>query len=159
MKAANGRVVSLHYVLTDDHGLLLDSSREREPFAYLHGYGNIIRGLETALEGSEAGFSSAIRVPPADGYGDYNPEAVFEVPRGQFPPEEDIQVGMQVQGEGAHGILNFTVVEVSDRGVVLDANHPMAGKNLNFQVEVLEVRAATEQELSHGHVHAHGHDH
>jgi FKBP-type peptidyl-prolyl cis-trans isomerase SlyD len=159
MKAANGRVVSLHYVLTDDHGLLLDSSRERESFAYLHGYGNIIRGLETALEGSEAGFSSAIRVPPADGYGDYNPEAVFEVPRGQFPPEEDIQVGMQVQGEGAHGILNFTVVEVNDRGVVLDANHPMAGKNLNFQVEVLEVRAATEQELSHGHVHAHGHDH
>jgi FKBP-type peptidyl-prolyl cis-trans isomerase SlyD len=159
MKAANGRVVSLHYVLTDDHGLLLNSSREREPFAYLHGYGNIIRGLETALEGSEAGFSSAIRVPPADGYGDYNPEAVFEVPRGRFPPEEDIQVGMQVQGEGAHGILNFTVVEVNDRGVVLDANHPMAGKNLNFQVEVLEVRAATEQELSHGHVHAHGHDH
>ena len=159
MKAAHGRVVSLHYTLTDDHGRLLDSSRGREPFVYLHGYGNIIRGLETALEGSEAGFSSAIQVSPTDGYGDYNPEAVFEVPRRQFPPDEDIQVGMQVQGEGAHGILNFTVVAVNDQGVTLDANHPMAGKNLNFEVEVLEVRDATAQELSHGHAHAHGHDH
>lgn len=159
MKAAHGRVVSLHYTLTDDHGMLLDSSRGREPFAYLHGHGNIIRGLETALEGSEAGFLSNIKVPPGDGYGDYNPEAVFEVPRGQFPPDEDIRVGMQVQGEGEHGVLSFTVVEVNGQGVVLDANHPMAGKNLNFDVEVLGVREATEQELSHGHVHAHGHDH
>ncbi len=83
----------------------------------------------------------------------------FEVPRGQFPPDEDIRVGMQVQGEGEHGVLSFTVVEVNGQGVVLDANHPMAGKNLNFDVEVLGVREATEQELSHGHVHAHGHDH
>lgn len=159
MKATSGKVVSLHYTLTDDHGVLLDSSRGREPFAYLHGHGNIVPGLETGLEGSEAGFRSTVRVMPADGYGDYNPEAVFEVPRGQFPPGEDIRVGMQVQGEGEHGILVFTVVEVNDRGVMLDANHPMAGKNLNFDVEVLEVREATEQELSHGHVHAHGHDH
>lgn len=159
MKATQGRVVSLHYTLTDDHGLELDSSCGREPFAYLHGYGNIIRGLEVGLEGSEAGFLSNIKVVPADGYGEYNPEAVFEVPRGQFPPGEEIQVGMQVQGEGEHGMLNFTVVEVNGEGVVLDANHPMAGKNLNFAVEVLEVREATAQELAHGHVHAHGHDH
>lgn len=159
MKAAHGRVVSLHYTLTDDHGMLLDSSHGREPFAYLHGYGNIIQGLEAALEGSEAGFNGAIRVAPADGYGEYNPQAVFEVPREQFPPTEDVQVGMQVQGEGAHGILNFTVVGIDERNVILDANHPMAGKTLNFAVEVLDVRGATEQELSHGHVHSHGQDH
>ncbi|HRD66473.1 MAG TPA: peptidylprolyl isomerase [Candidatus Competibacter sp.] len=159
MKAVNGKVVSLHYTLTDDHGVLLDSSRGREPFAYLHGYGNIVRGLEKGLEGSEAGFRSTVRVMPTDGYGDYDPKAVFEVPRGQFPPGEDIRVGMQVQGENEHGVLLFTVAEVNDQGVVLDANHPMAGKNLNFEVEVLEVRDATEQELSHGHVHAHGCDH
>lgn len=159
MKAERGRVVSFHYTLTDDHGLLLDSSREREPLAYLHGYGNIIPGLEAALEGREAGFLSTVKVPPADGYGDYNPDAVFEVPRAQFPPEEDIQVGMQVQGENERGLMSFRVVAVSAQGITLDANHPMAGKNLNFDVEVLGVRDATAQELSHGHVHAHGHDH
>ncbi|HCK80702.1 MAG TPA: peptidylprolyl isomerase [Candidatus Competibacter sp.] len=159
MKAAHGRVVALHYTLTDDEGLLLDSSRGHEPLVYLHGYGNIIRGLETALEGCEAGFLSTVKVAPADGYGAFNPEAVFEVPRGQFPPEEDIQVGMEVRGENEHGLMAFRVVAVNDRGVVLDGNHPMAGKNLNFDVEVLGVRDATAQELSHGHVHAHGHDH
>ena len=159
MKAAHGRVVSLHYTLTDDLGVVLDSSRGHGPFAYLHGYGNIIRGLETALEGNEAGFNGAIEVLPADAYGEYNPQAVFEVPREQFPPNETIQVGMQVQGESPDGVLNFTVLAVNEKGVVLDANHPMAGKNLNFEVEVLEVRDATAQELSHGHVHPHGHDH
>lgn len=159
MKAAHGRVVSLHYTLTDDLGVQLDSSRGHEPFVYLHGFGNIIPGLENALEGREAGFIAAIHVAPTDGYGEYNPQAVFEAPREQFPPSEDIQVGMQVQGEGAQGILNFTVVGVNDQVVVLDANHPMAGKNLHFEVDVLEVRDATAQELAHGHVHAHGHDH
>ncbi|MFO1371155.1 MAG: peptidylprolyl isomerase [Candidatus Competibacteraceae bacterium] len=159
MKAAHGNVVSLHYTLTDEHGIQLDSSREREPFAYLHGYGNIIQGLESALEGHESGFRSAIRVLPADGYGEYNPQAVFGVPRNQFPPGEDIQIGMQVQGEGEQGVLMFTVANLTDQEVVLDANHPLAGKILNFDVEVLEVREATSQELTHGHVHAHGHDH
>jgi len=159
MKAAHGRVVSLHYTLTDDLGVLLDSSRGQEAFAYLHGYGNIIPGLESALEGCEAGFNSAIHVAPADGYGDYNPEAVFEIPRDQFPPDEDIQVGMQIQGEGAAGVMTFTVVGVTEQGIMLDANHPMAGKALHFEVEVLDVRDATEQELAHAHVHSHGHDH
>lgn len=159
MKATHGRVVSLHYTLTDDLGVQLDSSRGHEPFVYLHGFGNIIPGLEKALEGCEAGFSSTIQVAPADGYGEYNPQGVFEAPRDQFPPGEEIQVGMRVQGEGAHGIVNFTVVSLNDQAVTLDANHPMAGKNLHFAVDVLEVRDATAQELAHGHVHAHGRDH
>jgi FKBP-type peptidyl-prolyl cis-trans isomerase SlyD len=159
MKATQDKIVSLHYTLTDDHGDLLDSSHGREPFSYLHGHGHIIPGLEAELEGCEVGFNAAIQVAPAKGYGEYNPQAVFEVPRDRFPPSEDIQTGMQVQGEGEHGILNFTVVEVNDQGVVLDANHPMAGKTLNFQVEVLQVRDATAQELAHGHSHPDGHDH
>ena len=100
MKAAQNKIVSLHYTLTDESGAVLDSSREGEPFVYLHGHGQIIRGLEAALEGCEAGFNGAIQVAPADGDGERNPQAVFEVPRDQFPPSEDIQVGMQVQGEG-----------------------------------------------------------
>lgn len=159
MKAAHGKVVSLHYTLTDDLGVVLDSSRGKESFAYLHGYGNIISGLENALEGCEAGFNSKICVAPADGYGDYNPQAVFEVPRDQFPPNDALQVGMRVQGDGPHGVMHFTVVGVDDQGVKLDANHPMAGKTLHFDVEVLEVRDATAQELEHAHVHAHGDDH
>ena len=159
MKAAHGRVVSLHYTLTDDFGVLLDSSRGQESFSYLHGYGNIIPGLERGLEGCATSFSSAIHVTPADNYSEYNPQAVFEVPREQFPPSEDIQVGMQVQGQGQHGVMNFTVVGVNDQAVMLDAHYPMAGKTLHFEVEVLEVRDATEQELAHAHVHTHGHDH
>ena len=159
MKATRGKVVSLRYTLTDDSGALLDASRPGEPFAYLHGYDNIIRGLEAALEGKEASFASTVKVLPADGYGEHNPQAVLEVSREQFPPSEDTQVGMQVQGEGEGGLHTFTVVAVDHDKVTLDANHPMAGKNLNFDVEVLEVRDATTQELAHGHVHAHGHDH
>ncbi|HRX70796.1 MAG: peptidylprolyl isomerase [Gammaproteobacteria bacterium] len=159
MKATQDRVVSLHYTLTDDHGLLLDSSRGRDPLAYLHGHGHIIQGLESALEGCEAGFSGSVRVPPADAYGEYDPQGVFEAPRDQFPPGEDIQAGMRVQAEGPQGIVNFTVLSANDQGVMLDANHPLAGKTLNFEVEVLEVRQATDQELAHRHVHAHGHDH
>ncbi len=159
MKATQNTIISLHYTLTDESGAVLDSSRGGEPFAYLHGHGHIIRGLEAALEGREAGFNDTIRVAPADGYGERNPQAVFEVPRDQFPSSEDIQVGMQVQGEGAHGVMNFMVVGINDQHVVLDANHPMAGKTLNFDVELLAVREATDQELAHGHAHAHGHDH
>jgi FKBP-type peptidyl-prolyl cis-trans isomerase SlyD len=159
MKAANGRVVSMHYTLTDDAGNTIDSSRGRDPFVYLHGHGNIISGLETALEGAEAGFKSAVTLQPSEGYGEYNPKAVFEVPKEQFPSGEDIQVGMQVQGEGPQGIVAFTVVELTDNEVVLDGNHPLAGKTLSFDVEIITVREATDQELEHGHVHAHGHHH
>ncbi|MCB1777757.1 MAG: peptidylprolyl isomerase [Candidatus Competibacteraceae bacterium] len=159
MKATQDRVVSLHYTLTDDHGLLLDSSRGRDPLAYLHGHGHIIQGLESALEGREAGFSGSVQVSPADAYGEYDPQGVFEAPRDQFPPGEDIQAGMRVQAEGPQGTMNFTVLSANDQGVMLDANHPLAGKTLNFEVELLEVREATAQELAHRHAHAHGHDH
>lgn len=159
MKAAHGRVVSLHYTLTDDLGVQIDSSHGREPFIYLHGFGNIIRGLENALEGCEAGYRSTIQIAPADGYGEYDPQAVFNAPREKFPPQEDIQVGMRIHGQSDQGLLEFTVVNVSAQAITLDANHPLAGKNLHFAVDVLEVRDATAQELAHGHVHAHGHDH
>lgn len=149
----------MHYTLTDDAGEVLDSSSGRTPFEYLHGHGNIIGGLESALEGVEAGFKSKVTVAPADGYGERNDKAVFEVPRDQFPPGEDIQVGMQVHGEGPQGVIAFTVVGVAADHVTLDGNHPLAGKTLHFDVEVLGVREATKQELDHGHVHAHGHDH
>ena len=159
MKVANGMVVSMHYTLTDEAGTTLDSSRGRAPFAYLHGHGNIISGLENALEGAEAGYKSEVELAPAEGYGEHNETVVFEVPREQFPDNEDIQVGMRVEGQGPQGVVPFTVVGLTEQGVVLDGNHPLAGKTLHFSVEVLEVRKATDQELAHGHVHDQHHDH
>jgi FKBP-type peptidyl-prolyl cis-trans isomerase SlyD len=160
MKAASGMVVRMHYTLTDDSGEVLDSSQGSDPLAYLHGHGNIIPGLERALEGKEAGHKSKVTVAPADGYGEVNQEAIFEAPREHFPPEMTLEVGQRVHAEGPNGNITLTVVKLTDKGAVLDANHPLAGKTLHFDVELVEVRAATKEELTHGHVHgAGGHHH
>lgn len=153
MKAANGTVVSIHYTLTDDSGAVLDSSRGGQPFSYLHGHGNIIPGLEKALEGREAGYKSQVSVPPAEAYGEKNPEAIFEAPREHFPPDMKLEPGVRVYAEGPNGPIPLTVVRLTDKGAILDANHPLAGKTLHFDVEVIQVRPATEEELFHGHAH------
>ena len=160
MKAAHGMVVSMHYTLIDDRGATLDSSRGNEPFHYLHGHSNIIPGLEKALEGAEAGFKSKVTVAPADGYGEKNPEAIFEAPREHFPAEMKLEVGARVYADGPNGPITLTVVTLTEKGAVLDANHPLAGKTLQFDVEITGVRTATKEELEHGHVHgAGGHSH
>lgn len=158
MKAATDMVVAMHYTLTDDSGEVLDSSKQNEPLTYLHGNNNIIAGLEKALEGAQVGFKSKVTVPPAEGYGEINPKAIFEEPHASFSPDMQLAPGMQVHAEADHGPVTFTVVELTDTGVVLDANHPLAGKTLHFDVEIVDVRKATTEELDHGHVHTgHGH--
>lgn len=160
MKTARDMVVSMHYTLTDDSGEVLDSSDGREPLEYLHGHGNIIPGLEKALEGVAIGYRSQVSVEPAEGYGEKNPELVFEAPREHFPPDMKIEPGARVYAEGPEGPVSFSVVRLTETGAVLDANHPLAGKTLNFAVEIVGMRAATEEEIQHRHVHgAHGHDH
>jgi FKBP-type peptidyl-prolyl cis-trans isomerase SlyD len=161
MKTAHGKVVSMHYTLTDDDGKVLDSSAGRNPLSYLHGYGNIIPGLEKALEGTEAGYKSIVTVPAAEAYGEKKPEAVFEAPKEHFPSEIELVPGQVVHAEGPDGPINFTVVELTEKGAVLDANHPLAGKTLHFELEIVDIREATSEEVSHGHVHQgdeHGHD-
>ncbi len=159
MKAAPGMVVSMHYTLTDDTGDVLDSSRGGEPFSYLHGHNNIIPGLEKALEGTEAGFKSKVTVAPAEGYGEKNAEAVFEAPREHFPPDMKLEIGARVYADGPNGPITLTVVKLTESGAVLDANHPLAGKTLHFDVEITTVRSATAEELAHGHVHGEGGHH
>jgi FKBP-type peptidyl-prolyl cis-trans isomerase SlyD len=160
MKAAHGMVVIMHYTLTDDSGETLDSSIGGEPMAYLHGHGNIIPGLERALDGVSAGHKSDVTVPAADAYGEKNPEAVFEAPREHFPPDLELAAGLRVTAEGPEGPISLTVVEITERGAILDANHPLAGKTLHFAVEIVDVRPATAEEIEHGHVHgAGGHHH
>ncbi|MBI3899737.1 MAG: peptidylprolyl isomerase [Gammaproteobacteria bacterium] len=167
MKTARDMVVSLHYTLKDDSGEVLDSSSGNEPLAYLHGHGNIIPGLEKALEGTTVGHKSKVSVAAADGYGEKNDELIFEAPREHFPTDMKLEEGARVYAEGPQGPVSFAVVKLTDTGAVLDGNHPLAGKTLHFDVEVVEVRPATKEELAHGHVHGagghhhdeHGHEH
>jgi len=146
-------VVSIHYTLTDDSGTVLDSSRDSDPLVYLHGANNIIPGLENELTGKTAGANLKVSVAPENAYGEHTPEAIQSVPRSAFEGIEDIQPGMQFQTEGPQGVQVVVVTEVSDDAITVDANHPLAGKTLHFDVSVEDVRMATPEEVAHGHVH------
>lgn len=159
MKAAAGMVVTMHYTLTDDSGSVLDSSRGGDPLSYLHGHGNIIPGLEKALEGTVVGHKAKVTVPPAEGYGEKDPEAIFEAPREHFPSDMELKPGARVTADGPNGPISLVIVSVSDEGAVLDANHPLAGQTLHFDVEIVRVRQATKEELDHGHTHEGGAHH
>jgi len=163
MKIENGSVVGIDYSLHLGDGHVVDASEPGEPLSYLHGEGQIVPGLETALVGLAAGDRKQVAVPPSDGYGEHDPRGVQEVPRDAFPPDFQPQVGMQLTAEGEGGEpVPFQVREVRDGSVVIDLNHPLAGKTLHFDVTVRDVRAATEEEVAHGHAHGaggHGHDH
>lgn len=152
-------VVTMHYTLTNDDGQVLDSSSGGDPLSYLHGRGNIIAGLEQALEGNAAGFQADVTVEAADGYGERSEDMVVTASREQFDPAMDLKPGLQVMAQGPNGPVVFTVSEVTDEEVTLDGNHPLAGQRLHFAVEITEVRAATAEELEHGHVHGPGGHH
>ena len=155
MKISKDKVAAIHYTLTDNSGNVLDTSDGREPLHYLHGAGNLIPGMEEGLEGKAQGDKFSIKVPPAKGYGELDPSMTQKVPRSAFG-DQPVQKGMKFStGSGAV----VTVVEVGLDSVTVDANHPLAGVELNFQVEVVEVRNATSEELSHGHVHGPGGHH
>ena len=146
-------VVTIHYTLTDDAGEVLDNSRDSDPMVYLHGASNIIPGLEKELTGKTAGATLKVTVSPEEGYGEHSPEAIQKVPRSAFEGVDDIQPGMQFQTEGPHGVQIIIVTELSENEVTVDANHPLAGKTLHFDVSVEGVRDATPEELDHGHAH------
>jgi len=158
MTIAQDSVVTIHYTLTDDAGKVIDSSESRDPLAYLHGHGNIVAGLERELEGRNAGDKLQVKLTPADGYGEYDKQLVQRVPRRALQGIANVRVGMQLHAQTPHGPRAVTVTHLTGDMVTIDANHPLAGKSLNFDVEVVEVRSATEEELAHGHVHD-GDDH
>lgn len=156
---ANDHVVRFNYTLTNQEGQILDQS-QGEPLAYLHGAHNIIPGLENALLGKTAGEKLKVTVPAAEGYGEYYADLVQEVPREMFQGVDQIQPGMQFQAQTDDGVQLVTVKSVDDQNVIVDANHPLAGQDLTFDVEIVDVRPATDVELEHGHVHgAGGHHH
>lgn len=152
MTIASGSAVSIHYTLTNDAGETLDSSAGSSPLEYLHGAGNIVPGLERALEGKSAGDQVAVRVPPEDGYGEPSGIPASPVPRSSFPEGADLQPGMAVRAETDDGPMMLWLKDVTDEAVTLSPDHPLAGVALNFSVEVVSVRDATEEEKAHGHV-------
>ena len=160
MQIEQNSVVTLHYTLTDNEGQIIDQSEDGS-FLYLHGAMNIIPGLENALAGKSAGDEFTVKVAPEEAYGEKNPESIQEVPKEMFDNAAEIQPGVQFHAQGPDGnAVVVTVVEVKDDAVVIDGNHALAGVELNFAVKVVDVREASEEEISHGHVHGeHGHQH
>jgi len=154
MKIETDKVVSIDYTLKDDQGTVIDTSNERGPLSFIFGNGTIIPGLENELEGKEKGDSFSVTVEPKDGYGEYDDSMMFEVGKDQFQDSSQIEEGMQVQAQNNQGQIQIlTVKDIGDEKVTLDANHPLAGQKLFFDVSVTDVRNATEEELDHGHVH------
>ncbi|MDX1527987.1 MAG: peptidylprolyl isomerase [Gammaproteobacteria bacterium] len=147
------KVVSIHYKLTNEDGDLLQESSAGEPLSYLHGSGNIIPGLETALSGKATGDKLNVSVEPEQAYGTRNDALVQELPRNVFEGIEDIQEGMQFQARSEQGTQVITVTKVEGDRITVDGNHPLAGQKLNFEVEVDDIRDATAEEIAHGHVH------
>jgi FKBP-type peptidyl-prolyl cis-trans isomerase SlyD len=159
MSITHDQVVSIHYTLRDEAGEIIDSSPADEPLAYLHGHGNLVPGLERELAGKRVGDKLQVTLSAADGYGEHDPKLVQQVPRRALKGIANLRVGMRLQAQSDRGVHAVTVSRIAGDLVTLDGNHPLAGKKLHFEVEVAEVRAATEAELSHGHVHGPGGHH
>ena len=160
MNISNNCVASFHYTLTDSTGKVLDSSEGQEPLSYLHGAGNIIPGLENALVGKAVGDKLNVSVAAAEAYGERDDAMVQQLDSSMFSGIEQIEVGMEFHAETEHGLQVVTVTGVEGDQVTIDGNHPLAGVDLNFDVEVTDVREATEDEIAHGHAHgAGGHHH
>jgi len=160
MTIAQHKVVTIHYKVVDvDSGEVIDSSEGGQPMTYLHGAQNIIPGLEQALEGKQVGDEFEVTVAPADAYGEYSDERVQQVPMAAFEGVEKVEPGMAFTAQTEHGPISLIVTEVDEATVTVDANHPLAGKSLQFSVKIESVRDASEEEMAHGHVHGEGGHH
>jgi FKBP-type peptidyl-prolyl cis-trans isomerase SlyD len=163
-QVVDGKVVLFHYTLTDEEGQELDSSENGEPMCYLHGASNIVPGLEEALTGKSAGDSLQVAVPPEKGYGVRQDTDPQPLPINAFPKEVTLEAGMQFFAEGENGTPTPIWIErVEGDSVFIDVNHPLAGETLHFDVKIVRIRDANEDERDHGHPHGpdgtSGHDH
>lgn len=154
-KVADNKVVSLHYTLTSDEGEVLDSSQGGEPLQFIQGQGQIIPGLEKELYDMEVGEEKQVTVPPAEGYGQHQPDQVQTLPRDAFPDDMELEEGTPVQMRDSNTgqVYQAVITGVRPDSVQVDFNHPLAGENLNFDVQIAGVRDATDEELAHGHAH------
>jgi FKBP-type peptidyl-prolyl cis-trans isomerase SlyD len=156
MQVADNMAVSIHYTLTNDDGEELDSSIGDDALVYLHGRENIISGLEKALHGKTVGDKFNVRIAPEDAYGELMEEMIQVISRDMFEGIDNIEVGMQFNADVSSGSGVVTVVKIEDDDITIDGNHPLAGLALTFDVEVIDIRPATEDEAAHGHIHGTG---
>lgn len=160
MQITANKVAIITYILKDNDGTLIDQADKESPFAFIQGVGSIIPGLEAALEGKSAGNKINVTIEPDKGYGDRNDAMIQVMSKDMFEGVDEVTPGMQFHAQTAEGMSVVTVTGVEDDNVTIDGNHPLAGVTLNFDVDVLEVRDPTEEELDHGHVHGPGgHNH
>ncbi|HEU4618598.1 MAG TPA: peptidylprolyl isomerase [Gammaproteobacteria bacterium] len=156
MEIATNKVVTFHYTVTDTEGSFSESSEGGDPVAYLHGRGHIVPGLESELKGKQAGDEVHVSVPPEEAYGSRDPAAVQRVPIKHLVRPGRLEPGKVVAINTERGGVRGTVLKVGRFNVDVDLNHPLAGKTLVFDVKVIDVRDATEEEMAHGHVHGPG---
>ena len=150
MQVAENKVVSIDYTLKNEGGEVLDSSDGRGPLAYLHGHGNIIPGLERAIEGQEQGADLSVSVPPEEAYGPYREELVQEVPLDAFSGVEQVEAGMRFQVQSQAGPMMIKVTQIEGENATVDGNHDLAGQTLDFQVSIRDIREATPEEIEQG---------
>ena len=154
MPIGNNKVVTLNFTLKDQHGNVLDSTEGEQPFSFLSGHQNILPKLESEIDNMLIGSKRTVTINAVDAYGEYNNDIVQIVGKDEFPPEFLLEVGMQYIASAPDGTkMPFTITEIREEDVTIDFNHPLAGKDLSFEVELLNVRDATAEEISHGHVH------
>ena len=159
MHVTKDKVAVINYRLTNDDGQVIDQSLDGE-FSYLHGANNIIPGLEKELEAKKAGDRLNVIIEPVDAYGERDQEKIQQISRNLFPPEVDLKPGMSFRGKtDQEQTVIVTITSINDDHVIVDANHPLAGMRLHFDVEVVDVREATDEEISQGHVHGSGEIH
>jgi FKBP-type peptidyl-prolyl cis-trans isomerase SlyD len=157
-EVADDVVVSIDYTLTVD-GQVIDSTEGDEPLQFLQGHQNIIPGLENELTGMKIGQSKTVTVPATEAYGEIDPDNIVDVPRSEFPQEIPLETGIELEVKNADGeVLTATIADVDGESVKLDFNHPLAGKELTFNVTVVDLRVPTEEEMAHGHVHVDDYD-
>lgn len=159
MTVSKHKVVTLNYTLKNNEGIILDTSEGREPLVYLHGVGSLIPGLENKLEGKAAGESMNIIIQPEDAYGKRNDNLVRIVEKSGFQGDEEMQEGMRVQLETDQGPAIAVITKIEGEEVTLDLNHPLADMELHFDIELVDIRDANPEEISHGHVHGPGGHH
>lgn len=160
MTVKKDKVVEMHYTIKNDAGEVIDTSKGQDPMPILQGHANIVPGLERAIEGMKKGESCDVSVEAKDAYGEYHDEGVQKIPMAALQDIADLKIGMELQSQDEQGNAFIVMVrEITDDTVTVDANHPLAGETLHFNVSIEDVRDATKEELEHGHVHSGGCSH
>ncbi|MGR9086918.1 MAG: FKBP-type peptidyl-prolyl cis-trans isomerase [Gammaproteobacteria bacterium] len=159
MQVANNMAVSIHYTLFDEQGDVIDSSIGHDALVYLHGNGNIISGLELALSGKTVGDKLNVRIEPEDAYGEFMEDRVQVIPRSMFEGVEALEVGMKFHADVSSGPGVVSIIAIDGDDITIDGNHPLAGQALTFDVEIVDIRPASREEIAHGHIHGDGGHH